>query len=1096
MEGMLCHRENLGYLLSYVLNFYGNSIYICREASTITNIPTCSSILNTIFNVITAVSVVVLLVVCFLYNTFYFDVNCLSKDRYCSTIYKAENNEILLAKFFLAFQQTLLPSLLDSNENIDKTLIRNLCIFFIGLIFLYISFAQLKSQPYYSETVNNYKFAVYFSIGVYSLFTFIMCILKINTNAIVGNLFILLYVVLFIGGYFLNSIYKNHLLKNIYKKFHEKESIKHLRESVSEDELKYGSEKLVKKNFYNSVERITNEVFIKKEIKVFNNYYECDIACRFLRKNRDIEAYNLMKSLFEEGISQFKHEANVYLIAWYYMHSMKVFYKNNNLIKKYDMELFNGDNVLSNSMDLKLDMRKKYLINKAESLTELEKKESSMNRTSNEVSSTLKLEELKNTAVMTHIEALKEIKTLFTKLRSSTNIKDILTYNTYVSNICKYQNSAYSQYNSIIREFPDEKETIKMYILFLTDVMGKEDVAYHYSNIFGTDKNDTVEKDDSSKIVKLKKKPINSSSNSLTSVPHSEDYSVASGLGKDIRKKLNSKNSMAKKFITPIKNFKLKMNLCIVLFIAIFAAQAVYIISVFNFGKNQTLNLNVNIHIPGTIKDAAVNSRILSLSLILNDSEVYAKYSEGLSGDIYILRDMCLVSVSETMSEEIVKKPLIVPVGNYAYDSYEKWLNEDEDIFDILFDPHFRYFMVNAKSGFDNSFADAKHILGDSILERFQVMEYLVIGSELLLCVIALMILYITYGPLKQATNKITYNAFRMYKYISKDSFEEVLTNYEEKIEGLCENYEVDKEVTDNRVKNDKSKSIRNIKLIISFIVIFIFIALGGIPALESIVDIRKLLKIINKSSDRYSLLKGIQLFTYEVLNQDRSLFLPEEPERILRDYIVRLEDIQEELKSGSYGGPTFDSYPELDFITKEKGCHRMYYDPSCDFMFYDPSYGYSEEVATLPINELIREYLYHVKMFLLDIEKGTKYQRVPFTSRENLRILFDQEINADFFRLQDGLMSNIIGDIQVVDSTLIENSITILDKNTNLAIYIMAIGSVVLIGIGYFIFNKMYDERVKQMESLVSFLFLMPQSVVNKNEKFKRFLETTQTDE
>jgi len=41
---------------------------------------------------------------------------------------------------------------------------------------------------------------------------------------------------------------------------------------------------------------------------------------------------------------------------------------------------------------------------------------------------------------------------------------------------------------------------------------------------------------------KLKnRRSINASSNSLASIPHSEDYSTASGMGRDLKKKLSSK---------------------------------------------------------------------------------------------------------------------------------------------------------------------------------------------------------------------------------------------------------------------------------------------------------------------------------------------------------------------------------------------------------------------------------------------------------------------------------------------------------------------------------------------------------------------------
>jgi len=60
------------------------------------------------------------------------------------------------------------------------------------------------------------------------------------------------------------------------------------------------------------------------------------------------------------------------------MHSMKVFYRENDLLQKFDAELFNGNNILIKAMDLKLDIRKKSLINKAETYIEIEKRENSM----------------------------------------------------------------------------------------------------------------------------------------------------------------------------------------------------------------------------------------------------------------------------------------------------------------------------------------------------------------------------------------------------------------------------------------------------------------------------------------------------------------------------------------------------------------------------------------------------------------------------------------------------------------------------------------------------------------------------------------------
>jgi len=53
---------------------------------------------------------------------------------------------------------------------------------------------------------------------------------------------------------------------------------------------------------------------------------------------------------------------------------MKKFYRQNNLLQKFDDNLFNSDHLLLTAMDLKLDIRKRFLISHAENIIEIEKR--------------------------------------------------------------------------------------------------------------------------------------------------------------------------------------------------------------------------------------------------------------------------------------------------------------------------------------------------------------------------------------------------------------------------------------------------------------------------------------------------------------------------------------------------------------------------------------------------------------------------------------------------------------------------------------------------------------------------------------------------
>lgn len=54
---------------------------------------------------------------------------------------------------------------------------------------------------------------------------------------------------------------------------------------------------------------------------------------------------------------------------------MKIFYKNNDLLNDYDIEIFNGEDILDNASKLKNNVRERYLITNADELVEKERRE-------------------------------------------------------------------------------------------------------------------------------------------------------------------------------------------------------------------------------------------------------------------------------------------------------------------------------------------------------------------------------------------------------------------------------------------------------------------------------------------------------------------------------------------------------------------------------------------------------------------------------------------------------------------------------------------------------------------------------------------------
>lgn len=151
-----------------------------------------------------------------------------------------------------------MPTFLDYLGYHDKSN-QPIFIIFNIVIYIYLSYDQIIHQPYHSKLVNNYKFSIYFSIAIFSLYTMLMCILKINTSEIISGISPLIIILSFLIGYKFNIYYYNKAIKRVYKKLNEKHLVTNLKNATSIDELKYSPERYMKNNnnkLYQSVERI------------------------------------------------------------------------------------------------------------------------------------------------------------------------------------------------------------------------------------------------------------------------------------------------------------------------------------------------------------------------------------------------------------------------------------------------------------------------------------------------------------------------------------------------------------------------------------------------------------------------------------------------------------------------------------------------------------------------------------------------------------------------------------------------------------------------------------------------------------------------
>ncbi len=133
----------------------------------------------------------------------------------------------------------------------DHTLVSYLFIFILVFGFGLIAIKHLKYQPFYSCMINNYKFGIYFSYCVFSLFLLLVLAGDLSNSQFLSDISPFIIAILFGLGYKINDIYYKFCINRIYKKFHEKEEL------INIEELNRSPTKLNKNAIYKSADRIS-----------------------------------------------------------------------------------------------------------------------------------------------------------------------------------------------------------------------------------------------------------------------------------------------------------------------------------------------------------------------------------------------------------------------------------------------------------------------------------------------------------------------------------------------------------------------------------------------------------------------------------------------------------------------------------------------------------------------------------------------------------------------------------------------------------------------------------------------------------------------
>jgi len=213
-------------------------------------------------------------------------------------------------------------------------------ILFVG--FAYLLFIHLNNQNYYNKNMNCFYSAAWFSFALSSFVYIFFSIFRIKT---IYFIFMIINIVGFVIGWFLNIFYSNWYINKIYSnietKYNQQHVISKLKEQIEIEHIPDDEER--------SIETIVTEKRVIKKEKVYIRPSDCAYVSKFIMKNRSLQGFGLVHSLFKEGVFQYERIPEIYLQYWYFLHGIRRFIAVNRICfdKEDTEELLNKINYVS-----------------------------------------------------------------------------------------------------------------------------------------------------------------------------------------------------------------------------------------------------------------------------------------------------------------------------------------------------------------------------------------------------------------------------------------------------------------------------------------------------------------------------------------------------------------------------------------------------------------------------------------------------------------------------------------------------------------------------------------------------------------------------
>ncbi|ORX81371.1 hypothetical protein BCR32DRAFT_268314 [Anaeromyces robustus] len=845
-------------------------------------------------------------------------------------------------------------------------------------------------------------------------------------------------------------------------------------------------------------------------IKRENVYYkpsDCSYISKFILYNRSVEAIYLLDSIFKEGINQFDNLPEIYIQYWFFLHGIRVFVSLNKLCYKDDNieELINNINYTTNKIlykcsSISKSFFTKYMVYNAILSYESDKSilfesESGDKKVKSNISD-FELVELKDRSIQYHLAGLNYIKVLMSTLKTIETPADIESAMIINDELTEILHEAERHFQIFVTKYNYSKESLELYVLFLKYSMNRNDLVDYYIQML--DENENCETNDNKPENKKKKDQTNEKSDKLSSSMTSDN--------ENRRFKILRNNALHRCQQPLYKLLKIMQIITILAIIIRIAGNVIYLSSFSNIVSYINI-YTVAAQSPVIISHIKYAVRLFSMVTAAGIDPTDTVFTSIIDRNLNYLEYEYIPKIYKVHTIEPQGFFTVNPVDTGVIDrvlnmNYFKTLmkidrkgriilgrlnNTDIRIPDYLENKDIRYFIENSKGQFGSLLLDSIDMTYNKISN---VVSRHMDSFFIIAAIVLVFMLYVIFRIIIPYTNK-SYNFVKsvilMYRTLPSNYFDEQFSEYSNQIEEICYNYDVEDKGLGKKKKKTKKASTKGIKT--SFILYCFFVTLLLLFPFTTVFlynsECNNLMNLLVHSTKRGYYISSINIYSTETILNDETYYKSGEALRMMIDRGEQLQTLENNIKSGKYGGKSPLEYSIFDSLNDNPGCIRIeQLKFQCDEREFTEYY--TKQLAESPINYLMIEYINKFNEFVnLDMEKHSFNIKDPNDILQMLTIATTDPYINTFLSLSE----DIQGHIDIMN----EIGTNYLIKEANFYSYISLISHSIcslLIVITFFIFiSRNIKKQLRVMDVLTNNIFSLPSSVYNLSPTVKNFI-------